>query len=216
MSGRYSIVLADDHVMVRRGLQLIIGERADLEVIGEAGNGLELLKLLQKISPHMIILDLSMPNMRGIEAITEIRRMQPQAKILILTMHTEGAYLYRTLAAGADGYLAKEEAEEELFSAISSIQQNKVYVSPCLAQHSILDWVNARREAGNLHIAERLTLREREVLKLIAENKSNKEIADLLSISARTVERHRYNIMSKLKIKGTASLVAYALREGYL
>ncbi len=216
MTERCRIILADDHVMVRRGLRRIISDRSDMEVVGEAGDGLELLKLLRKINPNLIILDLSMPNLRGIEAISEIRRMYPDVKILILTMHKEAAYIYRTLAAGAAGYLIKDEAEEELFAAISSVQRDKVYISPSLGEHSILDLVSARSNEEDPEVAERLTLREREVLKLVAENRSNKEIAELLSLSVRTVERHRYNIMAKLKIKGTAALVRYAMRKQYL
>jgi DNA-binding NarL/FixJ family response regulator len=216
MSDRYRIILADDHVMVRRGLKRLLTDSADMEVVAEAGDGLELLKALQKTRADLIVLDLSMPNLRGLEAISEIKRLYPDSKVLILTMHKESAYLYRSLSAGADGYLLKEEAEDELFAAIDSIRGDKVYISPGLAQYSIRDLVNSRSKEKDLQLTERLTLREREILKLVAENKSNKEIAQLLSLSVRTVETHRYNIMSKLKIKGTAALVQYAMRKEYL
>lgn len=216
MTERYSIVLADDHVMVRRGLKRLFDHKADLQIVGEAGDGLELLKLLGKVTPHLVILDISMPNLQGMEAIAEIKLRQPDVKILILTMHKEEAYLFRALSAGADGYIVKEEAEDELFNAISRIQKGKVYVSSCLSRHSIGDWVNNLSEEGDLRLSESLSLREREVLKLVAENKSNKEISGLLGISVRTVERHRANLCSKLKIKGTAALVRYALNKQFV
>jgi two-component system, NarL family, response regulator NreC len=168
------------------------------------------------VQADVILLDLSMPNLRGMEAISEIKRICPATKILILTMHKESAYVYRTLSAGADGYLVKDDAEEALFRAIAGIQEGKVYISPGMAGTSILDWVNTRTDEEDLQQAERLTLREREILKLVAENRSNKEICKLLSISVRTVERHRFNIMSKLQIKGTAALVRYAMKRQYL
>ncbi len=216
MSETCRIILADDHVMVRRGLKRIIQDRSGLDIVGEAGDGLELLRLLQKIQADVILLDLSMPNLRGMEAISEIKRMSPEVKILVLTMHKESAYVYKALSAGADGYLVKDDAEEALFSAISNIQAGKVYISPAMAGTSILDWANTRSDEADLQQAERLTLREREILKLVAENKSNKEISELLSISVRTVERHRFNIMTKLQIKGTAALVRYAMKRQYL
>jgi len=216
MTDLYSIVLADDHAILRQGLKRIITERKDLEVIGEAGDGLELLKLLHKLTPQLIILDMSMPNLRGMEVIPEIKRAQPDAKILVLTMHTEEAYLYQALYAGVDGYLIKADAESELFTAIGRIRKGQVYISPGLAQHSLGQWAKKGLEGGELQLAELLSSRERQVLKLIAENKSNKEIADLLCISVRTVEHHRANLMSKLKIKGTAALVQYAIRQKYI
>ena len=215
MSEACRIILADDHVMVRSGLKRIIQDRDGMEIVAEAGDGLELLKLLQKVEADVILLDLSMPNLRGMEAISEIKRICPATKILILTMHKESVYVYRTLSAGADGYLLKDDAEEALFTAIASIREGKVFISPGMAGTSILDWVNTRTDEEDLQQAERLTLREREILKLVAENKSNKEISQLLSISIRTVERHRFNIMSKLRIKGTAALVRYAMKRQY-
>jgi DNA-binding NarL/FixJ family response regulator len=197
-------------------LRKILDERSDLEVIGDVGDGLQLLSLLNKLVPHLIILDISMPNLRGIEAIPEIRRVRPEAKILILTMHKDEDYLYQAISAGADGYLLKEDAEKELFSAIDSIQQGKIYVSPGLAEQSMQNWARLRRGQEDLQPGKSLTNREREILKLIAEGKSNKEIGDLLCISVRTVERHRANMMTKLKVRRTAELVQYALRKHYL
>jgi len=216
MAKRYRVILADDHVLVRRGLRRILEENQDLEISGEVGDGLELLSLLNKIDPDMVILDVSMPNLRGIEAIPEIHRVHPGVKVLILTMHNEEEYLYQAISAGADGYLLKEDAEKELFSAIENVQNGRVYISPSLADQSMQNWVRMRRGEDTPSDTRLLTIRQREILKLIAEGKSNKEIGDLLCISVRTVERHRANIMSKLNIRKTAELVQYALRKHYI
>lgn len=216
MGRTYCLVLADDHVLVRRGLRLILEENSGLEIAAEVGDGLELLNVLQKIAPDLIILDLSMPNLRGIEAIPEIRRIRPNAKVLMLTMHKEEDYLYQAISAGANGYLLKDDAEKELFSAIEHIKNGKIYISPSLADQSMQNWARLRRGEDDSQASETLTVREREILKLIAEGKSNKEIGDLLYISVRTVERHRANMMRKLNVHKTAELVQYALRKHYI
>lgn len=214
---KYRILLADDHVMFREGLKMIISQVPDFEVIAEAGDGLEILDLLHKVDLHMIILDISMPNMRGIEVIHEIQIVYPDVKILVLTMHKDKDYFHKTISAGAHGYLLKEDAHKELFSAIKKIRSGKIYVSPKLSEELTDDW--ARMQRGEVAPAcdlEPLTNREREVLKLIAEGKTSKEIALLLYISVRTVEHHRANIMDKLNIKKSTDLVRYALRRGYV
>ncbi|HTY62234.1 MAG TPA: response regulator transcription factor [Acidobacteriota bacterium] len=216
MGNEYRVILADDHVLMRHGLRRILEERSTLEVSAEVGDGLELLNVLQKINPDLIILDVSMPNLRGIEAIPEIRRIRPNVKVLMLTMHKEEDYLYQAISAGANGYLLKDDAEKELFSAIEHIKNGKIYISPSLADQSMQNWARLRRGEDDSHTSESLTVREREILKLIAEGKSNKEIGDLLYISVRTVERHRANMMSKLNIRKTAELVQYALRKHYI
>lgn len=213
MAKTYRIILADDHVLVRSGLSRILGEETNLEIVAEVGDGLELLSALNKIEPDLIILDVSMPNLRGIEAIPEIHRMQPDAKVLILTMHKEEEYLYQAISAGANGYLLKDDAEKELFTAIENIIKGKLYISPRLTDQSMQNWARLRRGENDSHVDEVLTVRQREILKLIAEGKSNREIGDLLCLSVRTVERHRANIMNKLNIRKTAELVQYALRK---
>jgi DNA-binding NarL/FixJ family response regulator len=210
----YRIVLADDHKMFRLGVKKIIDETEDLEVIGEVDDGLQLLGLLKKTVPHMVVLDISMPNMRGVEATREIKLMNPSIKILILTMHKNKELLYHCCSAGAEGYLLKEDTDTELFSAIETIRQGKSYISPILTLELTDDLV--RLYSGqHRHPLESLTVREREVLTLISEGKSRKEIAELLYISVHTVGHHRANIMKKLNIKKTAELVKYALRKGY-
>ena len=213
----YRIVLADDHVLVRQGLRKIIDGVADLEVIGEAGDGLELLELLKRLTPDLVVLDISMPHLRGIEAIPKVKEIHPHLKVLMLTMHKDMELLSMSVSAGASGYMLKEDADTQLFSAIERIRQGRTYVSPKLSDELTADWAQTfHRDPSPAPQGERLTIREREVLKLIAEGKSCKEIADLLFISRRTVEHHRANLMAKLNLKGTAYLVKYALSRGYL
>lgn len=202
---RYRIVHADDHPMVRQGLGRIINGVAGLAVIGEAGDGLELLSLLKTVTPHMVILDISMPNLSGIEAVRAIKKIYPEVKILVLTMYRE--YLHQALSAGADGYLLKEDADQDLFSAIEHIRQGRVYLSPRLTGVLLGDRTSS---------SEPLTARRKEVLKLIAGGKSNREIAEILFIGVRTVESHRAQIMARLGLNSTADLVKYAMQKGFV
>jgi len=212
----YRIVLADDHVIFRRGIKGLISQKPDLNVVGEAGDGLELLGLLQRgLQTDMVIMDISMPNLRGVEATHEIKIILPEVKILILTMHKSKEYLYHCISAGAQGYMLKEDSEVELFSAIDAIRKGDMFVSRLLTKELAEDISHLRRKDGQLP-GDPLSPREREVLKLVAEGKTNKDIADLLFISIRTVENHRANIMSKLNMKKTADLIRYALQKGYV
>ena len=211
------IIIADDHVLFRQGLKSLLGAKSDLEVVGEAADGLQLLDLLDRSLPDIILLDISMPNLRGIEAVHEIKRAYPRVKILILTMHKDKQYLEQAISAGARGYLLKEDTDTELFTAIEKIKRGRIYVSPNLLEELTEDWVLTLHDESNASLKiEQLTVREKEVLKLIAEGKGSKEIAALLFISARTVERHRANIMQKLGAKKTADLVKHAIQKGYV
>lgn len=211
----YRILLADDHVMFRQGIKRILKEAANLEVAGEVGDGLKLLDLVQELLPDMVILDISMPGLRGIEATGKIKTIHPDVKVLILTMHKDKGYLYHALEAGAKGYLLKEDADTELFSAIETIREGGTYISPVMSLELTDDLAQMCHD-GRKPLLGPLTAREREVLKLVAEGKSSKEVADLLCISVRTVQHHRAGIMAKLKIRKTAELVRYAIREGYV
>jgi len=217
LSKRYRIVLADDHQMFRRGIRSIIKENEELEVVGEASDGLQLLEIIKQSPPDMVIVDVSMPNLRGLEATREIKMSSPEIKIIILTMHKDKEYLYHALSAGAEGYLLKEDADVELFAAIKSIRQGGSFISPLLAPQLTDIFLERQRprEEGGYFPSEILTTREREIIKLIAEGKSSKDIAGLLYISSRTVQHHRANIMRKLNFKKTADLVKYAIQKGY-
>lgn len=212
--GAYRIVLADDHAMFRQGIKRIVEEMEGFAVVGETGDGVTLLKLLNKIQADMVIMDISMPSMRGIEATKEITSLYPDIKILILTMHRDMAYFEHAIAAGATGFLLKEDADVELVNAIKTIRSGKVYLSPLLTE-ALTGKVFRSGSATGEKPEELLTTREREVLKLIAEGKTSKEIADLFNISTRTVQHHRANMMRKLEINKTAELIKYAIRKGY-
>ena len=212
----YRIILADDHSLLRHGIRQILEKKEGLSVVGEASDGLELLKLLAKIDPpDLILLDIAMPNLRGIEAAIEIKMVYPGIKILILSMHRSLQYLHHALSAGVDGYLLKEDAPRELRTAIESIQQGDTYISPLIQRELAKDIAHSYKTGRSAAPFEPLTVREREVLKLIAEEKSNQEIADLLHISITTVKHHRAAIKKKLDIRKTAGLVKYAIRKGY-
>jgi DNA-binding NarL/FixJ family response regulator len=201
---RYRIIIADDHALFRQGLSRIIEGVGDLEVVGEAGDGLELLGLLAESPANLVILDLSMPKLRGLEAIRQIRERFTEVRVLVLTMHKE--YLHEALCAGASGYLVKEDADRELFTALERIRQGGVYISPRLRDDGT---------AGAHPAGETLSHREREVLQLIVEGKSNRDVADILLLSVRTVEAHRASILHKLDLKNTAELVRYAMGNGH-
>jgi DNA-binding NarL/FixJ family response regulator len=214
---RYRIVLADDHALLRQGLKKIIHGRAGLAVVGDVGDGIALLDLLKKTAVDMVIADISMPKVRGIEAACEIKKHHPGVKVLILTMHKEVEFLQQALSAGVDGYLLKESVDTELFSAIRKIRSGKIHVSSHLLEMVANDWAQISRGGRNTGGDQSLlTTRERQVLKLTAEGRTSKEIADLLTISARTVEHHRSNILCKLNIKNTTDLIRYAVEKGYV
>jgi DNA-binding NarL/FixJ family response regulator len=202
---RYGIVITDEHTLFTQGLRKIIEGAADLDIVGEARDEAELLTFLNTTTPHLILLDPSMPGLRGIETIREIKADYRAVKVLVLTAHRE--YLREALSAGADGYLLKEDTDRDLFYAIEKIRQGRVYVSPRLTEKLQGDWGGP---------PEPLTPREKEVLRLIAEGKSNREIADAWSISVRTVELHRSTMLHKLKLKKTADIVRYAIQKGYV
>jgi DNA-binding NarL/FixJ family response regulator len=213
--GAYRIVLADDHALFRQGIKKILSSAEDLDVVGETGDGLELIELVKKLFPDMVILDISMPNLRGLEATREIKIISPEIKVLILTMHKDNAYLSDAFSSGAEGYLVKEDADTELFSAISMLRSGRHYISPLLSGDLAHELIQASHKGKPTWPSNPLTIREREILKLVAEGISNKGIADRLYISIRTVEHHRANIMRKLNIKNTANLIKYAVRMGY-
>jgi DNA-binding NarL/FixJ family response regulator len=211
----YAILLADDHIIVRRGIKRMIEETPDLEVVGEAGDGIDLLSLLRKSRANMVILDISMPNLGGIEATKEIKKTHPHVKVLILTMHKGKELLHHAISNGADGYMLKEESEKELYSAIGKIRQGGVYISPRLAEELADDYADLCHGTFS-QASQVLTRREREILKLIADGKSSREIASTLFISVRTVENHRSNIMEKMGVKRMVDLVKDAVQKGYI
>lgn len=210
----YTIVLADDHVMMREGIKNLIDAVEGLTVIGETGDGLKLLKLLKRTVPDMVILDISMPGLRGIEAAHEIHSLYPDIHVLMLSMHKREEFLSMALAAGAKGYLLKEDSGDELLQAIAQIRKGKTYLSKKLAiafPSAIISICKGNYKA----VSNPLAPRERQVLQMIAEGNTDREISEQLCISVRTVHRHHANIRSKLNLKRTADLVRYAIYQGY-
>ena len=205
----YSIILADDHPMFREGIRKIIERIEGARITGEVNDGLELLELLKDSSPNLVILDISMPNLRGLEAIREIKKTYPLVKILVLTMHKKKEFLRQALRDGTDGFLLKEDAGSELIRAVQAVRNGGKYLSPLLS--GVLTSLAVEEEHPEI-----LTIREREVLKLLAEGKRTKEIAAALYISPHTVRRHRSNIMEKLNIQNLADLVKYAISQSYI
>lgn len=202
----YTIVLADDHLLFRQGVRRIIEEHPQFRVIGEAGDGLALLELLKTVSPDLVILDISMPLLRGLEATRELKSSHPRLKILILTMHKKRDFLQQAIEAGADGFMVKEDADYGLIQAISALTRGEKYFSP-LVMEKLAELAEKKPRP------DPLTNRERQIVKLLAEGKTSQEVADLLFISVFTVRRHRDNIMRKLKLERLADLVRYAINR---
>lgn len=210
----YRIILADDHAMLREGIAKLINAAKGLQIVGEASDGLMLLKLMHHTTPDMVILDVSMPGLRGIEAAQEIRRTYPGVAILFLSMHKKKEYLHLALATGAKGYILKEDSGSELIQAIAEIRRGKTYLSPLFMKDVPADFIPIAGGAPRSP-QEPLTAREKQVLQLIAEGKTSKEIGALLFISIHTVHSHRKNIKNKLDLRKNADLVRYAMEKGY-
>ena len=210
----YTIVLADDHALMREGIRNIIEAIPGLKVIGEAGDGKQLLKLMKNTIPDMVIMDITMPGIRGIEATREIKDRYPGVSILMLSMHKGQEFLSMALKAGASGYLLKEDTGDELLLAIDRLRAGRTFLSTTLVNTHSEDIIAICRGNHTLR-PDPLTSRERQVLKLIADGHTDRRIGELLFISLRTVQRHRFNIRTKLNLKHTADLVKYAIARGY-
>jgi DNA-binding NarL/FixJ family response regulator len=208
------IVIAEDQKILREGLRSLLGANSDYEVIGEAENGLEAIRLVRDTTPDLVLLDLSMPRLDGLSAMRDIKKLCPETKILALTVHTDEEYVLEAFREGADGYCLKDAGRAELRMSIESVLSGKPYFSPGISEKVLEGYLEGRKKLKSTSSWETVTRREREVLKLIGEAYTNKEIADLLSISVKTVEKHRSNIMEKLDLRNTAALTAYAIEKG--
>ena len=214
MDNKRRIFIAEDHTILRAGLRAMLSSNPDYEVIGEAEDGREAIRGVENNEPDLIILDLSMPRMNGLEAITEIKKISPEIKILVLTIHKTDEYILPVLKAGADGYMLKYDTQVELMTAIKSVLQGKRYLSPGVSQQVVEGYLQGKITIKSDSSWDTLTKREREVLKLIAEGHKNREIADYLCISENTVVKHRANLMEKLDMHNVSELTAYAVRKG--
>ena len=214
--GRIRILLADDHTLVRQGLRKLLEERPDWEVIAEAGDGREAVRLAEQHKPDVAILDVAMPLLNGIEATRQITKRVPGTHVLVLSMHADEAYVTQILQAGATGYLLKDSADVDLLKAVGEAAHGRSFFSPAIARVMLDDYVRALADKGVTDRYESLSAREREIFQLIAEAKTNKEIAVILSVSPSTVETHRAHIMEKLDLHSAAEIVLYAVRRGVI
>jgi DNA-binding NarL/FixJ family response regulator len=216
MKKKYTIVIADDHTLFREGLRALLSAHEDLHVLGEAENGQEALRAVEKHKPDLLLMDLSMPKMGGLEAIKEVKRQEPGTKVLVLTIHGTEEFVLEALHAGASGYVLKDATHDELVLAIRSVLREKRYLSPDISAKVIEGYIDGRKAVKSTSAWDSLTLREREVLKLVAEGRKNKEIGEILFISAKTVAKHRANLMNKLNLHRVSALTAYAMDRGLL
>ena len=208
------VLLGDDHTVLRQGLRRILEDRHDWKVVGEASNGREAVQQSIETTPDVAVLDIGMPLLNGIEATRQITRRAPAVRVLILSMHSDQAYVSQAVQAGARGYLLKESAGSELIAAIAAVAAGKTFFSPPVAQVVFDDYVRGLAARGITDRYDALSEREREVLQLVAEGKSSKEIADVLTISPATVETHRTHVLQKLGLRNTAEVVRFAARRG--
>lgn len=216
MASKYRILIAEDHTILREGLRALLTAEDEFEVVGEVGNGKDAFNSVGTLHPHLVLMDLSMPNTNGTEATRNIKRRFPETKIIILTVHKAEEYIRATLEAGADGYLLKDDSHAALVDAVRCVLNGKRYLSPSITDGVVSAYLGGSAPQGKTTSWENLTHREREVLKLIAEGHRNKEIAEYLSLSPKTVEKHRSNLMRKLDLHSASSLTAYAIENGLI
>ena len=214
MGNRTRIVIAEDHTILREGLKALLCTVPDIEIVGEASDGYQAVEMCREKTPDLILLDLSMPRMTGMEALRQIKRATPETKVLILTVHRTEEHLFAALQNGADGYTLKDSAAEELVMAVRSIVNGHRYLCPRISTKIIDGYLGAKGGTAPRTAYSELSNREREILKLIAEGNRNHEIAEMLCISVKTVEKHRSNVMRKLDLHNVQALTAYAIEKG--
>ena len=213
---RLRILLADDHIVMRTGLRALLERQPNLEVVGESENGRETIELTASLRPDVVVMDIGMPVLNGIEATKAIVTAHPNTAVVILSMYVDESYVMRALKAGARGYLLKDSAPADLITAIQTVSQNKSFFSPKVSRILAEDYVRVLKQKGAVDSYDLLTSREREILQLLAEGKANKEVAAALNISPYTVETHRSHILEKLNLHNPAELILYAVRKGII
>jgi len=210
------IVLADDHTVMRNGLRLLLERQANLQVVGEASDGRQAVALIEKANPDVVIMDIAMPNLNGIEATRQIVTQNPRTAVAILSMHSDESYVIRALKAGARAYLLKDSAEADLLAAVRALTEGKSFFSPAISKILVEDYMRQLQSRGAEDTYELLTNREREILQLLAEGRTNKEVANMLNLSLYTVETHRTHILQKLNLHSVPELILYAVRKGII
>ncbi|MCE1229998.1 MAG: response regulator transcription factor [Firmicutes bacterium] len=211
---KHRLVIADDHTILREGLKALMASRPDLEVVGEATDGREAVRCAETLKPDLMLLDMSMPRSNGLEALKEIKRVSPDTKVLVLTVHKTEDYVFTALQAGADGYVLKDSSASELTLAVRSVLTGQRYLAPAIAHTVVSGYLGAKDATQARPAFDELSSREREVLKLIAEGYRTKDIAAYLCISPKTVEKHRANLMDRLDMRTVSALTAYAIEKG--
>ncbi len=210
------VFLTDDHLILREGIRSLLKKVPDIEMVGEAGDGVEAIAKVEQLVPDVVLMDITMPRLNGLEATRQIKQKNPQVKVLVLTMHETNQYLSQMLQVGASGYVVKAAAASELLSAIRTVHQGDVYLYPAITRMLVHDYLQKVKVGEEKTSYDGLTSREKEILMLIAEGKKNREIANLLSISLRTVQAHRTNLMDKLGAHDRTELVKYAISKGLI
>lgn len=216
MQANTTVMIADDHGIVRTGLRLLFEKMPGMQVTGEATDGRQAVALAKQLRPDIVIMDVGMPLLNGLEATAQIVKDNPMASVIMLSMHADESYVLKALDAGAKGYLLKDKADDDIEEAVRSVSEGKPYFSPSITRTLLEDYVQVMRERSVRDSYDLLTEREREVLQLLAEGKSNKETAAVLKLSPYTVETHRTNLMQKLGLHNTAEIVLYAVRKGII
>lgn len=210
------VLIADDHAIVREGIRLILALHDDIEVVGEAADGSEAIDKIGKLSPEVVLMDIAMPGLGGLEATLEVTKMRPESKVLVLTQYDDAEYIYRFLKAGAAGYVLKKAVGTELVSAIRAVSQGKSFLDPAIVDKVVKGFLEQPDVAESEILYDSLSDREKQVLKLVAEGHTSRQIADVLSLSIKTVMTHRLNLMEKLAIHNRAELIKYAIRKGLI
>lgn len=218
MTGRkvHNILIVDDHALMRNGLEAMLASEPDYEVVGVAADGMTAIRCVSELQPDIILMDLTMPRTSGMDAIVQIKRQHPHIKIVALTFHKEDKYIHATLEAGADAYVLKDDSRTELFNALANVATGNNYLSPSIVDKVVAGYLSGGDAATARPSWEVLTRREREVIKLIAEGKRTKEIAEYLSLSPKTIEKHRTNLMRKLDLHNVSEVTVYAIKNGFV
>ena len=218
ISGPCRIVIADDHAIIRDGLTAILNNEADLEIVGTANDGKAAVDAVDRLDPHLVVIDLSMPRTDGAQAISAIKNRHPKVRVVVLTYHKEDAHIHAALKAGADGYILKDDGRDELLAAVRNVYSGRSYLSPAICDRVMSGYVRSHADEEDRGNAawEQLSAREQQVLKLVAEGYKTREIANYLSLSEKTIEKHRANMMRKLDLHGVSAVTTYAIENGLL
>jgi len=214
MATRHGMVIVEDHTLLREGLKSLLSSHPHLEIVGEADNGLDAIRCIAKLKPTLVLMDLSMPKMNGMDALKAIKKRSPDTKVIVLTVHKSEEYILAALDAGANGYVLKDSTSSELMMAITTILSGKRFISPGISEKVIDGYLEGRKSGKPSSSWSTLTQREREILKMIAEGYTNKDIAEYLCISIKTVEKHRSNLMKKLNLHSISALTTFAIEKG--